>query len=458
MSKINTKYSVEQGKNLFSEAEPFFDIDKPVQVSFTAPDLSSLGGLALVSKAEKACGIIGSLARCVNDWRNPDLIHHSIYEMMRQRVMQIACGYEDADDCDALRSDSMLKMSCGRSAADHDLCSQPTMTRLENHVGHTELYDMGEAFIDNFIKSYGNDIPAKIILDFDDSNADTYGHQELTLFNTYYSEYCYMPLFIFEGYSGRLILPILRPGRTNKRLNVFGIMRRLIERIRRKWPHVDITVRGDAMFCCHELFEWADTQKGVHYCVGVTGNSVLLNHSAILNHLAKAENQYRLTKEPQRLFTQLRYKAKSWKKERWVIAKVEYNEKGSNVRFIVTDRTPKNTKDSQRIYEKLYCRRGMCELWIKELKDGLRIDRMSCHRFSANQFRVFLHAAAYVLLWHVRQVQLKGSEAESWTINTLRIRILLSAVRITTQKTKIKIEFGRDHPEKILIQFALRRA
>lgn len=458
MGKITINSAENQEKNLFSEIPDFLEVEKSVQISFTAPDLSSNGGLLLAAKAEKEAGIIGALSRCVVDWRNPDLIAHTIKEQIAQRVYQIACGYEDADDCDSLRSDSILKMNCGRRPDDADLCSQPTMSRLENHVGHRELYDMGEAFIDNFIKSYGGEIPARIIIDLDDSNSNTYGAQQLTLFNQYYGEYCYMPLFIFEGYSGRMILPILRPGRTNKQLNVYGIIRRLIERLRKVWPNTSITVRGDAMFCSHDMFEWADTHKGIHYCIGLTGNSVLLNHPQVLMMKSKAESIYGNTHEPVRLFGQFLYKAGSWKAQRWVVFKVEYEKRGFNIRFIVTDKAPRNSSDSKRIYEKVYCKRGECELWIKELKDDLHIDRMSCSHFSANQFRVFLHAAAYILLWHIRHRQLHGTEAESWTTRSLQLRILKSAVHIKEQKTKIKIEFEDDHPERVLIQLALCRA
>lgn len=458
MGKVTINSSDNQEKNLFPEISDFLEIEKPIQISFTAPDMSSNGGLLLAAKAEKSIGIINAISRCVSDWRNPLFIVHTLKEQIGQRVYQIACGYEDADDCDSLRSDSILKMTCGRRPDGIDLCSQPTMSRLENHVGHRELYDMGEAFIENFIKSYGGDIPAKIIIDLDDSNSNTYGAQQLTLFNQYYGEYCYMPLFIFEGYSGRMILPILRPGRTNKQLNVFGIVRRLVERLRKVWPNTVITVRGDAMFCSHDMFEWADTQRCIHYCVGLTGNSVLLRHSQVMQLKAKAESIFVKTHEPVRLFGQFLYKAKSWKTLRWVIVKVEYEKRGFNIRFIVVDKAPHNPADSKRIYEKVYCKRGECELWIKELKDDLRIDRMSCSSFMANQFRVFMHAAAYVLLWHVRHIQLQGTEAESWTTRSLQLRILRSAVHIKEQKTKIKIEFEDDHPNRDLIQLALRRA
>lgn len=459
MSKVSTKYSIEQEENLFSSIPEFFELEnRNVEVSFTAPDLSSFGGLMAVAKAEKTLGIVRAFSRCVKDWRDQRFITHTIEGQVRQRVFQIAAGYEDGDDCDALRNDSILKMCCGRQPDGTDLCSQPTMSRLENHVQHTELYQMGEVFIDSFIKSYGDDVPAKIILDLDDSNSNTYGAQQLSLFNEYYGEYCYMPLFIFEGYSGRMILPVLRPGRVSKRLNVYGIIRRLVKRIRQKWPHVIITVRGDAMFASHEMFEWSDTVPGIHFCVGLTGNKKLNDNPIVINLMARAKSEFNRTKEPQRHFAQFLYKAGSWKKDRWVIVKVERNSLGSNIRYIVTDRTSHNPADSRRIYEKEYCRRGMCELWIKELKNDLRIDRMSCSSFSANQFRVYLHALAYVLLWHVRHELLHGTAAEDWTIATLQLRLIKSAVRVTTLKTKIKIEFGRDHPEKKLIQKALSRA
>ena len=203
-------------------------------------------------------------------------------DMVRQRVVQIAGGYEYADDCDSLRTDSMLKMCCGRDTDGPDLCSQPTITRLENHISGNERYDIEETFIANFIKSYNGEIPARIILDFDDSNSNTFGNQQLTLFNQYYGELCYMPLFVFEGYSKRMVVPILRPGRNSKRLNISGIIRRTIERLRKVWPNTSITVRGDAMFCSHDLFEWVNTQRNLHYCVGLSGNKALLNHLLLL--------------------------------------------------------------------------------------------------------------------------------------------------------------------------------
>lgn len=454
MSKISKKLSLRQENCLFSDLPSFMELEKDVQVSFTAPDLSSDGGLLLVAKAEKSTGIVSALSQCVTDWRNPDLIVHTIEDQLCQRVFQIGAGYEDADDCDTLRHDSLLKMSCGRLPSDTDLCSQPTMSRLENHVSHGELWDMGQVFVKSFIDSYDR-APAKIILDFDDSNANTYGSQQLSLFNQYYGEYCYMPLFVFEGYSGRMVLPILRPGRRVKHLDVAGLMKRLVLRLREAWPDTVIIVRGDAMFSSHTFMEWADSQRNVRYCLGYTGNQKLNGNPQVIRLMHKAENEFLLTGKPVKLYGRLHYKAGSWNVHHWLFFKVEWNSQGSNLRFIVVHDGKLDPKET---YERLYCKRGDCELYIKEFKKDLTGDRMSCGSFAANQFRLFLHAAAYVLLWHVRHVILRGTEAEDWTARTLQLRIIKSAVRITEMKTRVKLEFGRDHPERTLIELALRRA
>lgn len=237
---------------LFSDV---FNTEKPVKISFTAPELSNQGGLSLVSKEAKDSRLIEKIASLIPEWRSEFTLVHTIPQLVCQRVMQIAAGFEDADDCDALRHDSILKMCVGRNPNDIPLASQPTMTRLENRVTHRELYNMGHMFVEHFISSYGKE-PERIVLDFDDSNSNAYGAQQLTLFNDYYHEYCYMPLFVFEGYSGNLVLPILRPGRPNKHANVAGLMIRLIEKLREKWKNTIIVSRGDCMFCSPEFMEW----------------------------------------------------------------------------------------------------------------------------------------------------------------------------------------------------------
>jgi len=437
--------------------------NKPVEVSFTAPDLSSQGGLLLMNEYEQHHGFIGKLASCIEDTRHQPFVQHSYYEMLRQRIYQIASGYQDSDDCDLLRDDSILKMCSGRLPDDKALSSQPTMSRFENKLTDRELYKIGEVFLDEFISSYSK-APKVIILDCDDSNFNTYGDQQGSLFNDYYGEYCYMPLFIFEGQSGKMVMPLLRPGRRNKSVNIFKILRRIINLLRKAWKHTEFIVRGDAHFCCHELMDWnedqfiesqkfvqwACSQCGIYFITGLTGNKAL---SARTQEWVKlAEESFKKNGQPVQFFKTFMYQAGSWKYAQRVIVKVEYNEKGKNVRYVVTNFKHNN---SRFLYQELYCGRGQMELYIKELKTYLQADSMSCNKFTANQFRLFLHAAAYVIFLGLKQKVFAGSALENASIMTIREKIMLTAVHIRVLKTKIKIEFPANHPYRELIEKAL---
>lgn len=449
MCKINQNIPSEQTKTEFFK---FKQSKKSVECSFTAPDLSSNGGLLLLSQVESRCGFLAEFASLINEWRNEDLLVHDLATLVRQRVMQIAAGFEDADDCDRLRNDKALKMSVGRTPNDIDLASQPTMTRLENHVGHKELYAIGDLFIDNFLNSYES-APGSIIIDLDDTNANTYGAQQLTLFNNYYGEKCYMPLLAFDAATGRLILPMLRPGRVNKRVNVSGLMKRLVLRIRKRWPKTKITLRGDGQFCSHTFMTWASQQKDVKFITGMSANSVLYNKVAgLVDHAAYL---YKKEGKDVKLYTRFFYKAQSWERGQFVIAKVEHTAMGSNVRFIVTNILTATAKE---LYETGYCKRGICELYIKELKTYLKADRMSCNSFSANQFRLFLHSAAYVLMLQAKELLFADTELAGVSLLTFRERVILSAVRITEMKTKIKVELQNDHAMRAEMEQAMRIA
>ena len=252
MCKNTTNNSVEQQKTLFSLPEPV--LGKKIKVDFNAPDMSSNGGLLLARSSKDT--LPSKMGRLIPDDRTQCLVRHSYEEMVCQRVNQILCGYEDANDCDRLRYDSALKMSVGRRPSDEDLCSQATMTRLENNVDSKTLYRIGKLFVEQYVKSFSKP-PRHVILDADDTNANTYGAQQLTLFNAYYNEYCYMPLLIFDGVSKKLILPMLRPGRRNKSLNVSRILRRVVEYLHECWPNTVIELRDDSHFCSREFMDWA---------------------------------------------------------------------------------------------------------------------------------------------------------------------------------------------------------
>ena len=445
MCKGNTNFSIMQAQTDFLE---LFEVKKKVEMAFSAPELSSLGGLSLLTKSAKNSDFLNRLSCQIKDWRNPDLIVHTMQDLVRQRVLQIAAGYEDADDCDLLRHDPMLKLAVGHTPEERDLCSQPTMTRLENHLSHRELWNIGNLFVNHFISSYKEE-PDRIVLDLDDSNSNAYGAQQLTLFNNYYGEYCYMPLFIFEAQSQRLVLPLLRPGRVNKQTNVCGLLKRLISRLREHWKHTVIIIRGDAMFSGHEFMEWAMSQPRLHYIFGYKAYKPL--QKLVESWREDVVQRYKETQEGIKEYHAIEYAAANWKCKQWTVVKIEHTEQGCQTRFIVTDMKEKTAK---RLYEKDYCKRADCELYIKEMKDGLRADRMSCNKFSANQFRLFLHAAAYVILLDAKQKLFRKTEMVNVTIQTFRQELILMPVKITEMKTKIKLEYQRDNP----MRYKLRRA
>jgi len=415
--------------------------NKEVTLSFTGSDISSDGGLVLLKECEQQVGIIKSIAGCLRDERHPSYIHHSIEQLLTQRVFQIAAGYEDADDCDSLRTDDIFKLCSGKLPSDGALASQPTMSRFEHAPSRSELYRICENFVEGFIGSYAAQ-PEVIVLDCDDTNSNTYGNQQLTLYNDYYGEYCYMPLHIYEGLSGKLITTILKPGRRSKNINVFAILSRVIKKIRSQWKDTMIIIRGDGHFCSRQLMDWSAGMENVHFLTGLTGNAVLNKRAAAT--VKAAEKQYKQTGRAVKFYHTFSYKAGEWKKAQRVIVKVEANEKGTNIRYVVTDMHQGRTRN---LYEDVYCARGAMELRIKEHKTYLASDRMSCTTFAANQFRLFLHSAAYVLLHNLQTEVLIGTDYAKSTFKTIREKIIKVAAYVKELKTKIKIELPASCPQ-----------
>jgi DDE family transposase len=415
--------------------------NKDVTLSFTGSDISSDGGLLLLKECEQQVGIIKSIAGCLRDERHPSYIHHSLEQLLTQRVFQIAAGYEDGDDCDSLRTDDIFKLCSGKLPSDGALASQPTMSRFEHAPSRSELYRICESFIDGFIGSYAEQ-PEVIVLDCDDTNSNTYGNQQLTLYNDYYGEYCYMPLHIYEGLSGKLITTILKPGRRSKNINVFAILSRVIKKIRSQWKDTMIIIRGDGHFCSRQLMDWSAGMENVHFLTGLTGNAVLNKRAAAT--VKEAEKQHQQTGRPVKLYHSFTYKAGEWKNPQQVIVKVEVNEKGNNIRYVVTDMRHGRARN---LYEDVYCARGAMELRIKEHKTYLASDRMSCTTFTANQFRLFLHSAAYVLLHNLQTEVLIGTEYAKSTFKTIREKIIKVAAYVKELKTKIRIELPASCPQ-----------
>lgn len=449
-NKITEKTLDKQVDNSLGQRK-LFDLqpleNKRIEVSFCASEISSDGGLLLVKDIESRIGIVKSLVSCIHDTRHQSYVDHSFEEIAAQRVYQIVAGYEDANDCNALRDDTILKMSVGRLPMTGDaLASQPTMTRFENTPRASELYNIAYTFANNFIESYSSE-PSVIIIDCDDTNSNTHGAQQLSLFNNYYGEYCYMPLHIYEGLSGKLITTILKPGRRSKSANVFGILERLVAHLRKSWKNTVIIVRGDSHFCSKELMDWCAGQPNIRFLTGLTGNSVL--NSKVKYLVESCEHEFARYAKPIKRYHTFSYKAGTWQNQQRVIVKIEVTSKGTNIRYIVTDLWEYRTKA---LYEQGYCGRGRMELNIKDHKTYLQSQRMSCNRFYANQFRLFLHSAAYVLMHSLQENLLKTKDLATVTMKTLRERFIKIAAQVREMKTKIKVEFPASCPQAELLE------
>ncbi len=259
-----------------------------------------------------------------------------------------------------------------------------------------------------------------------------------------------MPLHIYEGLSGKLITTILKPGRRSKGVNVFSILRRVINFIRQYWKTTKIVIRGDSHFCSHELMDWSKNQANIDFLTGLSGNKVL--YSIVESIIKNAQESYKKDKKAIKIYHSFEYQAQTWLEKQRVIAKIEINEKGPNVRFIVTNIRQYRTRC---LYELGYCGRGRMELCIKEHKTYLKSHKSSCHKFVANAFRLFLHSAAYVLIHTLQKEILKGTELYNATMQTIQLKLIKVASFVKELKTKIKIEIPRKTKEKNIIEKCL---
>jgi hypothetical protein len=419
---------------------------KRVEIDFEGGDLTSDAGALFLREVERQTGIIKAVTECIRDKRDQRYVRQQLESLIKQRVIQIGCGYEDSNDCNSLRHDPSMKMAAGREPISGDaLASQPTMSRFENAISRKDLVRIGYAFADHFIASYREE-PAIVVLDFDDTDDAVHGAQQLSLFNTYYGGYCYEPLHIYEGLSGRLITTILRPGKRTSSREVVAILSRLVPLLRSAWKETIVVFRGDSHFSASETLKWLD-DNGILYAIGQAKNSVLERSSQEI--LLEARQLYNTTRRKVRLFDSFEYQANSWDKPRRVIVKAEITDRGENLRFVVTNI---QNDEPQQTYDIIYCARGNMENNIKDHKLFLKSDRTSCTKFEANQFRLFLHSVAYVLMHALRENLLKGTEFSTATFATIRQRVLKIGALVRELKTKIKIHLPSSYPLKPLLE------
>jgi hypothetical protein len=424
---------------------------REIHADFSGGDITSDAGALLLREADRNLGLIAALDQVIPDPRNPELITHPQATLLAQRIFGIAAGYEDLNDHQCLRDDPLWQTLTDHPGPDKhpQLASPPTLCRLENRVSRRTLVNMATVLIDTFIASFAVP-PQHLTLDLDATDFEIHGHQERRFFHGYYDSYCFLPLYIFCG--SQLLVAYLRPSKCDASLHVRAILRLLITRLRVAWPDVRITIRGDSGFCRWRLMRWCD-HNNIQYILGLKRNPVLERLAEPLSRMV--EDYHRADGRSYRTYAWCSYGARSWDRQRRVIIKAEClagTIPKMNPRFVVTN----IPGDAQELYEQLYCERGEMENRIKE-QGQLFADRTSCHVFVANQFRVLLAAAAYVLVDHVRQVGLSGSELEHAEVRTIRLRLFKIGAWVQKTVRRIVVKMSSSYGWQELFEQVMER-
>ena len=424
---------------------------KTVVAKFDGGLLSSDAGILVLREVEQRLRVADRLAACMVDPRAPELITHTLAEIIRFRLLMIGAGYEDGNDANSLRSDPIFKMALDLSPSDRELCSQSTISRLENLPDARSLLRIGRAMVDLYCESFQR-VPKRITLDIDDTFDAVHGGQQLRLFNAHYDEYGFQPIVIFDG-EGRFITAVLRPAKRPGGKEVRAFLRRLLRAIRANWPKTEILLRADSHYCCPEVLDWCRA-NGLDYILGVAPTSTLQRHIEGLEASTKARFEAAPKDGKARRFKEFYDGAASWSRVERVIARVEVGAEGPDTRFVVTNLKKRNARA---LYEDIYCRRGQAENHIKSWKTHLAADRTSCTKATANQLRLFLHADAYWLMWGLRDAMPKRSMWRGAQFDTLRLRLIKIAARVVEMKTMIRVQLPTSCPAQDILRLALAR-
>ena len=418
---------------------------KPILLSFDGAEMSSDAGLTLLREVERRTDLAGVVASCLPDLREPGKVRHSLQDIIRFRIMMIAAGYEDGNDADDLRDDPAFKLALERDPeTGAALCSQPTISRMENLADTRALIRMAREMVQFYCTSFAR-APRQIVLDIDDTFDTVHGHQQLRLFNAYYDEFGFQPIVVFDG-EGRLVGAVLRPARRPTGKEAAAHIRRLIRAIRHHWPTTEVLLRADSHYGTPEVLDLCDS-LGLRYVFGLSKNARLREHVQTLE--ASTAERYGRKGEKLRRFKTFFYAARSWSKERRVIARVEVGPLGRDTRFIVTNLMGPRGKH---LYEKIYSARGQAENHIKGWKSHLASDRTSCSKASANQMRLMLHGCAYWLWWTLRAACPKRSQWRHAQFDTLRLHLVKLAATIVEKKTRIVMTLPASCPRQSLIR------
>ena len=427
--------------------------NKPLVATFDQPHASSDGGAILLKAAEARYGVIDGFARCLVDDRQPGKVRHALEDLLAQRIFGLACGYPDANDADRLADDPIHQLLLGRDPSDGDpLASQPTISRFENQVGPRALYAMGCTLAATVIDRHRQRLHGRartITIDLDPTDDPTHGAQQLTFFNGHYDCWCYLPLLAFVTFNAEveqyLCAAILRPGNAPATRGARGTLARLIDLLREAFPKARFLVRLDGGFATPAMLTLLDAEPRLDYVVAMGENAVLTRFAE--SAMVEARRQSDESGQTAHVYTEARYAARTWRRERRVVIKAEVvrlpgREPRDNARFVIT-----NLRQTSRfVYERVYCARGDIENRIKELHGGLEIGRTSCTRFWANQLRVLLTAAAYVLMQELRLRAARTALART-QVTGLRDRLLKLGVQVVVSVRRIVLHLPTSTPD-----------
>ena len=432
--------------------------DRMLVGQFNGGTICSDGGAILLRQVEQATGIIRQFASCFTDHRNPDLIDHTLYELIAQRVYALALGYEDLNDHDVLRQDLLLAALVGKKDPHEEpLAGKSTLNRLElTPVGAdrnsrykkivVHRQDVDRFFVDAFIQSYERP-PECIVLDLDATDDPVHGDQLGKFFHGYYGHYCYLPLYIFCG--DHLLCARLRPADIDGAAGSVKELDRIVSQIRQAWPQVQIIVRGDSGFCREGIMAWCESHE-VDYVLGLAKNPRLIRE--IGPELAQAREMAKATGQAARVYKDFQYQTlSSWSRSRRVVGKAEVLPQGDNPRFVVTSLLPERWQ-AQSLYEDLYCGRGEMENRIKEQQLYLFADRTSCATMRANQTRLWFSSVAYMLLEALRRLGLTGTDMAQATCQTIRLKLLKIGAQIQVTVRKVWVRLSQSYPYQALFR------
>jgi len=422
--------------------------DKHLIADFKGGQISSDTGLLAVRELDEKLGWLAQAAALVEDPRREDRTELDVLTLLRQRVLGLVGGYEDQNDHDRMRTDPVLKLACGRGPKQGPLASQPTMSRFENWPTGRQLARLNRLLVQHYIQLHRGRAPAEIILDVDPTDDPCHGAQQLSLFNGFYDQHMYLPLLLFERSSGMLLGVRLRRGNAHAADRVLQLLGPIVRALKRAFPQARIILRADAGMAVPRLYRFCE-REGLGYLVGISANAVFKRHTDV--DLRRLIERFEATGKPRRHFSSRWHRAGTWRRRRRVIYKVEVNAEGTNRRFVVT-----NMKGLPVHLWRLYCDRGTAETFIDQLKNALKADRLSCHRFVANAFRLVQFALAYNLM-RVLGSKLGGTVLEGASIETIRTRLLKVGARVRQTVRRVWVHIASGFPLRRVLALLLER-